>query len=658
MAQDERVASAIAHWGPRFTVNGVTAADFTRVTAGLERWEDWCAAWSRAGSVHEDLGRQALADGRTRSAGGHLARAAVYHHFAKFVFVVDPDQMRAAHARAVGCLTDALPHLDPPGRRVGIPFEGSRLVAVVRTPRGAGPHPVVVLVPGLDSTKEELGSTEQTFLDRGLATFTLDGPGQGEAEYDLAIRGDWAPVAEAVWSTVRDEPDLDQARLAVWGVSLGGYYAARVAAALGDRVAACVTLGGPFCFGECWDGLPQLTRDTFRLRSGAASDDEARDGGADPRPRRRGRRPGLTAAGRLRAAGPADPVAAGGPVALRSRRRGGDAADARGRQPRLRQRGRPHRPRTADWLVARHAGGPEPSLTYAAPTPTIDEGRMTMDTTDAATPGTVRVGWIGTGRMGAAMASRLARAGTDMTVWNRTRSKAEPLTEAGCAVADTIVGAARARRRLHDGVHPRRPGAGPARRGWAPRRPGPGAGRRGRLLDGVDRVVCGHARSVRRSAASPSSPRRSAATARSCAAGGLSLVVSGPEETYDRVAHLLAHIGKSRDVRRRGDVARLVKICHNLMLGVVTQSMAEITVLAEKGGVPRAAFLEFLNNSVMGSVFTRYKTPGLRATWTTPRPSRPILLRKDFDLGLAAAREPGRPDAGRRGHRRSWSRPA
>jgi 3-hydroxyisobutyrate dehydrogenase-like beta-hydroxyacid dehydrogenase len=87
-----------------------------------------------------------------------------------------------------------------------------------------------------------------------------------------------------------------------------------------------------------------------------------------------------------------------------------------------------------------------------------------------------------------------------------------------------------------------------------------------------------------------------------------------------------------------GDSARLVKICHNLFLGVVTQSMAEITVLAEKGGVPRAAFLEFLNNSVMGSVFTRYKTPAFVHLDYTPT-FTPVLLRKDFDLGLAAARE-------------------
>ncbi len=223
---DQLVASAIAHWGPRFTTNGVTVADFTRITDGIERWDDWCTAWSDAGAVHEVLGRDALEQGRYRSAGTHLAQAAVYHHFAKFVFVVDPAQMRAAHSRAVACLSDALPHLDPPGRRVEIPFEGSRLVAVLRVPNarphGDGPHPVVLLLPGLDSTKEELGSTEQTFLDRGLATFTLDGPGQGEAEYDLRICGDWSPVAEAVWTVLGRIEELDRSRLGVWGVSLAG----------------------------------------------------------------------------------------------------------------------------------------------------------------------------------------------------------------------------------------------------------------------------------------------------------------------------------------------------------------------------------------------------------------------------------------------------
>jgi 3-hydroxyisobutyrate dehydrogenase-like beta-hydroxyacid dehydrogenase len=121
-------------------------------------------------------------------------------------------------------------------------------------------------------------------------------------------------------------------------------------------------------------------------------------------------------------------------------------------------------------------------------------------------------------------------------------------------------------------------------------------------------------------------------------AGGLSLVVSGPEETYLRVAPLLDHLGKGSTYVGQGEMARLAKICHNVMLGVVTQNLAEITVLAEKGGIPRAAFLEFLNNSVMGSVFTRYKSPAFVHLDYSPT-FTPLLLRKDFDLGFAAAHD-------------------
>jgi 3-hydroxyisobutyrate dehydrogenase len=126
------------------------------------------------------------------------------------------------------------------------------------------------------------------------------------------------------------------------------------------------------------------------------------------------------------------------------------------------------------------------------------------------------------------------------------------------------------------------------------------------------------------------------------AAGKLSFVVSGPEPVYLEVLPLLEQIGRSATYAGEGEIARLVKICHNLMLGVVTQSLAEVTVLAEKGGVSRAAFLDFLNNSVMGSAFTRYKTPAFVKLDYTPT-FTPTLLRKDFDLGLSAARDLGVP---------------
>jgi dienelactone hydrolase len=263
---DERLAAAISHWGPRFTMNGVTAGDFERITSGLERWADWCAAWSAVAAEHEQLGRDALAAGRDRSAGAHLSQAAVYYHFAKFLFVDDLDQMRTAHMAAVRCLDDALPYLDPPGQRIEIPFEGSHLVGILRQPAGLGPHPVILMIPGLDSTKEELRSTEELFLERGVATFSVDGPGQGEAEYDLAIRGDWEVPGAAIIDRLAAEPGLDAGRIGVWGVSLGGYYSPRVASG-DDRVKACVALAGPYAFADGWDSRPLLTQEAFRVRS-------------------------------------------------------------------------------------------------------------------------------------------------------------------------------------------------------------------------------------------------------------------------------------------------------------------------------------------------------------------------------------------------------
>jgi dienelactone hydrolase len=273
---DDRVAMAISHWAPRFTTNGVTAGDFERITSGLASWDDWCAGWSEVAAEHEQLGRDALAAGRDMSAGAHLSQAAVYYHFAKFLFVNDPGQMRTAHLRAVACLTDALPFLDPPGRRVEIPFDGSRLVGILRLPAGEGPHPVMIMIPGLDSAKEELRSTEDLFLERGLATFSVDGPGQGEAEYDLAIRGDWEVPGGAVIDYLHTEPGIDPGRIGVWGVSLGGYYAPRVASGDG-RVKACVALAGPYDFAENWDSLPVLTREAFRVRSKSGDQQTARD---------------------------------------------------------------------------------------------------------------------------------------------------------------------------------------------------------------------------------------------------------------------------------------------------------------------------------------------------------------------------------------------
>ena len=272
--KDSRVASAISHWAPRFVSNGVILADFEEVTASIERWEDWCAAWSARAKLHQDLASESLRDNHRLSAGEHFVRAAMYYHFAKFVFVHDPVQMRAAHRKAVECYTSALPLMRPPGERVSIgPYVG-----VLRKP-DAGRCPVLIMAPGLDSTKEELHAYEEPFLARGIAILAIDGPGQGEAEYETPICGDYERAASVVVDWIEKRSDVDAKRIAIWGVSLGGYYAPR-AAAFEKRLRACIALSGPFDWAEIWDGLPELTRDTFRVRSHSSTQAEAKKNAA------------------------------------------------------------------------------------------------------------------------------------------------------------------------------------------------------------------------------------------------------------------------------------------------------------------------------------------------------------------------------------------
>jgi dipeptidyl aminopeptidase/acylaminoacyl peptidase len=252
----------------------VLLADFEDVTGSIERWEDWCAAWSARAKVHEDLGRKSLQENYRLTAGEHLIRAAIYYHFAKFVFVHDLKQMRAAHMKAVECYRDGVALARPPGERIEFEFEKKKLAGILRKP-ASNPAPVLIMAPGLDSTKEELHAYEEPFLARGIATLAIDGPGQGEAEYEIPICGDYERAATAVVDWLEERKDLDSKRIAIWGVSLGGYYAPR-AAAYEKRIRACIALSGPFEWDRIWDGLPELTRETFRVRSHAADETQAR----------------------------------------------------------------------------------------------------------------------------------------------------------------------------------------------------------------------------------------------------------------------------------------------------------------------------------------------------------------------------------------------
>jgi 2,6-dihydroxypseudooxynicotine hydrolase len=260
---DARVQSAVDHWAPRFIQAGVDYNDFARTTARVERWEDWLDAWSETASEHAELAQAAEDAGHVQTAGEAWLRAAVCFHFGKFVWVLDEGRSRAAADRAVAALLAAHRLLDPTAERVETP----RAIGNLRRPAGSERPPLALLIPGLDSTKEEFFRLENLFLARGMATLSMDGPGQGEGGYEQSMRHDYEVGATAMLDAVAERSDLDLTRVGALGVSLGGYFAPR-AAAFEPRIRAVAGISGPFCFGELWESLPELTRETFTHKAG------------------------------------------------------------------------------------------------------------------------------------------------------------------------------------------------------------------------------------------------------------------------------------------------------------------------------------------------------------------------------------------------------
>ena len=271
---DERVEAAIKNWAPRFTSQGVDYNDFFRTTARVEKWEDWCRAWVATGDVQHELAVKAEARGNTISAGEAYIGAALCYHFGKFVFQDFHDEYMSAANKSVEAFAKGLKLLDSTGERLEIPFDGTTMVGILRRPAGVKKPPLVLLLPGLDSTKEEFFYWENVFLKRGLATFSLDGPGQGECGYNSHIRPDYEAAVSTVLDVLTMRKDIDPNRIGLAGVSLGGYYAPR-AAAFEPRVKAAVGNCGPWNFAECWSVLPSLTRAAFQHHSGAKDENEA-----------------------------------------------------------------------------------------------------------------------------------------------------------------------------------------------------------------------------------------------------------------------------------------------------------------------------------------------------------------------------------------------
>lgn len=298
---DDVLEHARRAWLPRLVATGIPLRDYRETTERIDRWEDWCASWVTMGEVHEALADEAV--GRL-SRAEHLRTAALSYHFGQFLFVHHPDEMQATHERAVEVGRRAVELMDPPGEHLTIPYGDANLFGILRVPTspsdpddavgsataavagsaaaavavdGAKPsrRPLVILACGLDAAKEELRAYETALLERGMATLALEGPGQGEAQYTLAVDPAFETAVTAALDALDGDPRLDLDAVGMFGISmLGGLYTLRAAAHV-DRIRACVTIASAYDFSDGWDTRAWLSREAFRIRARLDTLDEA-----------------------------------------------------------------------------------------------------------------------------------------------------------------------------------------------------------------------------------------------------------------------------------------------------------------------------------------------------------------------------------------------
>ena len=273
---EERVHIALDNWAPRFIANGVDANDVQNLSRTISRWEDWSPSWSMLAAARVQMGEKAEAEGNFESAGEHYFQATMLYHFGKFMMVGHPDRLRAGHDNTVRTYQRGLAFYEFPGERVEIPYEQGRFIAaILRKP----PHaraPLVILAPGLDSVKEELHRYGNDMLRRGMAILAIDGPGQGELEFDLPLRPDYEVPIRYVLDYLESRTDIDAQRVGMLGVSLGGFFAARAAAAE-QRLQAVVMLASGYNLERHFERYPLLTQEAFIYRLKATDEATARE---------------------------------------------------------------------------------------------------------------------------------------------------------------------------------------------------------------------------------------------------------------------------------------------------------------------------------------------------------------------------------------------
>lgn len=270
---DPVVQEVLDIWLPRFLNGGIAIGDIVATLRHVDTWDDWGPAWSTTASQHEQIARDAASQGHAHAESTAWEDAARCHHLAYFLSVGDTERHEAGLRRMIDCHDRARPLMRPEVEKVTITgSNGLKMVALLSSP-GPG-APVLIVLPGLDSTKETRHSSRAAWMALGFAVLSLDGPGQGESSLWSTARPDYEVAISAAIDWLESRPDLDATRIGLMGASLGGYYAPR-AAARDNRVAATIANCGPFDWSECWDVLPVVTRDAFVHYSGSDDVDSA-----------------------------------------------------------------------------------------------------------------------------------------------------------------------------------------------------------------------------------------------------------------------------------------------------------------------------------------------------------------------------------------------
>lgn len=275
MAGEKTMQEVVGHWRPRFWVAGVDPNDLEILLTTITDWDQWLEKWTEFGDYHFGLAEEARANGNTITAAEAYVRSSMYYHFGQFMFFHRPEEKKEAINKRVQAYAKAASYMNPLAQSVEIPFEDITLPAYLRIANPEEPGPCVIILPGADSCKEQLHTMEKNFLERGISTLGMDGPGQGETRYKMPMRQDYHTAVSAAVDYLVDSGKVDSNQIGIVGTSFGGFLALH-SACYEPRLKSAVCVGGFYDFSN-WDTYSDLMKNNFTFLFGKKNWDQAKE---------------------------------------------------------------------------------------------------------------------------------------------------------------------------------------------------------------------------------------------------------------------------------------------------------------------------------------------------------------------------------------------